>query len=333
MNILPHHHHNGNPLHPTQPPTMATATTSGHPLMPEDTAALDTTAAYCRLACDLIGRNLVDLQQQKAETVMFEGVEHELPNRSKYREWFMAMTAQLMDEQHPGYVPSSPSTSSSSATTAAALHEINSNNIPACNDCGSALQPGFHGSTMRLIRVASPPRKRQPKANKSSSSKAGDDPLVTWKVFGTSTTGTAKQQQQQHASSTKGCRNKMVLICGTCKGRTIYPGIPLRSTQTDFNSEKERKPGSRPEKRKFQGKVTKEEQATKKRTTETTLLDDNLDFVPLGGGSPKKGRGGDSAKKRLADLTALHNPKTLKKAKKKKKPSSQLLDFLSNLNN
>lgn len=281
--------------------------------MPEDA-----TATYCRLACDLIGRNLVDLQQQQPrKMVLLDGVELDLPHRSKYREWFMAMTAQLMDEQHPGFVPSASDTTTSSSSA----HEIHSNNIPACNDCGSALQPGFHGSTMRLIRVAAPPRRRQPHTNiNNSRGKAADDPLATWKDVATSSSSTPGSTAPQRA--TKGCRNKMVLICGTCKARTTYPGIPLRSTTTEANhQDKDR----RTEKRKLLG--AQEKPATKKRTTANTL-DDTLDFVPLGGGGGRR----DSAKKRLADLTARHNPQTLTKSKKKKKKPSQLFDFLSNLN-
>ena len=289
------------------------------------------TAAYCRSACDLIGRNLLELQivdEAKNKNNDEELLDSDVP-RSKYREWFMAMAAQLVDEQHPGYVPAVTAGSFSSneksmgnrmdmdTPTAVGV------NIPSCKDCGSALQPGHNGSTVRLKRVPPPARKRQPKANKNSNnkSKSADEPLAAWK-HSVIMTG----NENQHAASTKGCRNKMVLMCGTCQSRTAYPGLALRSNM-DGSTKRERERSPPLDKKRFKptAKTTREEQAADSKAA----LEDNLDFVPLG--DPKKAPEGGSAKKRYADLTALHNPSKKKKAKKPKKPS-QLLDFLSSLN-
>lgn len=299
---------------------------------------LAATTIYCRSVCHLVGLNLQALQESGHDVAVETDTNSnknatELLHNDKYKEWFLSVAAPILwSQQHPGTVPAALSPQSGHKTTTSATGNADVEVLlPCCKECGSGLQPGFNGSTVRLKHVKKKPRLRQPKKSKRSNNTKRQrawakqkDPLSVWKTMIMAT--------ERQDDGITGCCNKMILICGTCQAKTVFPGLPIRSTAKYEATQT----GGDQAKLKASSKVKPTNivaSATAEKGDPQTALEENLDFVPLEtsrhsettaeveGGQKRKG----------TEAATL----SLKKAKKKKRPktkSSELYNFLSSLN-
>jgi len=290
--------------------------------------------------------------------------EHQL-----YREWFLSVAAEMMNNQnHPGFV----NVAGNDEKKDFSRKEANDNHqsvgggacrIPCCMDCGASLQAGYKDTTIHVKSLPKKSRIRQPKKANNTRSKMMRPQLATWRdsvttirstKYSPTTTGKTCRpknggaSKQNHHDTTchrnacrTECRNELVLTCGTCQSKTIYPGMPRRSATKAAAVVTDKKGGGSRNKRGVERGSATDNKASKimapAETTQQQALDDNLDFVPLtapasaaaaaanfsnaGFGKKRKGNATPSSL-----LLPLQNPK-------KKKKKSQLMDFLSSLNN